>query len=124
MRGFTHCWLLLQLAQGPAHGYEILERMTEAEEALGTDPGFLYRTLRGFEEEGLVRSSWDTTGSGPARRVYAITDLGWEHLQGWTVHLRRTQHRLDRFLLDYEALMKGQGGENDARTLSPSAQPR
>ncbi|MDD5453061.1 MAG: helix-turn-helix transcriptional regulator [Candidatus Bipolaricaulis sp.] len=111
VRGFTHCWLLLQLARGPAHGYELLERM--AEDAPGTDPGHLYRTLRGFEDEGLVRSSWDTGGSGPARRVYAITDQGWDYLRSWSVHIRRTRDQLNRFLDDYAALTQREGGEND-----------
>lgn len=104
VRGFTHCWLLLQLAHAPAHGYELLERTGEAEDALGFDPGFLYRTLRGFEEGGLVNSAWDTTGTGPARRVYAITDMGREHLHAWAVHLRHTRDRLSRFLSEYESL--------------------
>jgi len=123
VRGFTPCWLLLQLAHGPAHGYDLLDRMTAAEDAPGTDPGFVYRTLRWFDEEGLVSSLWDVSGSGPPRRVYAITDLGWEYLHGWAAYLRRTQHQLLRFLVDYEALT-GQGGENDEQTRSRSARPR
>ena len=27
---------------------------------------------------------WETDGSGPARRVYSITDSGEQILQGWT----------------------------------------
>lgn len=118
MKGFTHCWLLLQLARAPAHGYELLERMGEAGDGAGIDPGFLYRTLRALEEDGLVQSSWDTAGSGPARRVYAITDLGWEYLQAWSVHIRRTRDRLNRFLTDYETLAGGEGGEKDVRRPS------
>lgn len=122
VRGFTHCWLLLQLAATPAHGYELLERMTDSVDESAVDPGFLYRTLRGFEEEGLVRSSWDTAGTGPARRVYEITDLGREYLHVWAVHLRRVRDRLDRFLTDCQSLTYGEGGENNART--PSTPPR
>jgi DNA-binding PadR family transcriptional regulator len=120
--GFTHCWVLLQLARGPAHGYELVERMAGAEYALDTDPGYLYRTLRGFEEEGLVRSSWDTTGSGPARRMYVLTERGWDHLHAWSVYLRQTRDRLDRFLSDYATLAQGEGGESDVGT--PSTRPR
>jgi len=68
---------------------------------MDADPGFLYRTLRKLEEEGAVRSSWDTGGSGPARRVYALADLGGERLHTWAAHLRGTRARLDRFLTDY-----------------------
>ncbi|MCR4391601.1 MAG: helix-turn-helix transcriptional regulator [Candidatus Acetothermia bacterium] len=115
VRGFLQPWILLELSRGSAHGYELLERLSGGEDVANADPGFLYRTLRGFEEEGLVRSSWDTAGSGPARRVYAITDLGREHLHAWALHLRHTRDRLNRFLADYEALTTGEGGERDVR---------
>lgn len=118
VRGFLEPRILLALAHNPAHGYELLERLTSGE-VLNADPGFLYRTLRKLEDEGVVQSSWNTEGSGPARRVYAITDLGWERLHAWAVHLRGTRARLDRFLTDYEALKDREGGENNARIPQP-----
>ncbi len=108
VRGLRHPWLLLALAQGPAHGYELLARLSDHE----LDPGGLYRALRAMEEEGLIRSVWDTSGSGPARRVYSLTELGWEELRAWTVHLRRLRAQLERFLQTYARL---EGGENDVR---------
>jgi len=102
VRGFIQPWLLLLLAQSPAHGYELMERLEQGEDAPAVDPGFLYRTLRQFEEEGLLRSTWDTSGGGPARRVYEITDEGLEYLHAWVVNIRRTRERLSRFLAEYE----------------------
>lgn len=69
-----HCLLLL-LAEGRSHGYDLLE----AVRALGlrsADAGGLYRTLRALDEDGHVRSWWEPSGSGPARRTYEITDEG------------------------------------------------
>ncbi len=103
IRGFVQPWLLLLLAQRPTHGYELMERLGQDDETPGADPGLLYRTLRQFEQEGLVRSSWDTEGRGPARRVYEITDEGLEYLHAWAVNIRRTRERLDRFLAEYQA---------------------
>ncbi len=54
VRGFIQPWLLLLLVQKPAHGYELMERLGQDEETPGADPGLLYRTLRQFEQEGLV----------------------------------------------------------------------
>ena len=102
VRGFMQPWLLLLLAQKPAHGYELMEQLTRDDETPGADPGLLYRTLRQFEQEGLVRSSWDTEGRGPARRVYEITEEGVEYLHAWAVNIRRTRERLDRFLAEYQ----------------------
>jgi PadR family transcriptional regulator len=102
VRSFIQPRLLLLLAERPAHGYELMERLGHEEDA-GADPGLLYRTLRQFEEEGLVRSSWDTEGRGAARRVYEITGEGIDYLHAWAVNIRRTRERLERFLDDYEA---------------------
>jgi DNA-binding PadR family transcriptional regulator len=90
------------LAQKPAHGYELME-VINLEDEPGTDAGSLYRNLRSMEEEGLVTSSWDTSGGGAARRIYQITDQGLDHLHTWIVHIRRTRQWLDGFLAEYEA---------------------
>ena len=106
VRGFVQPWLLLLMAQRPAHGYELMEQLAREKDTPGVDPGLLYRTLRQFEKDGLVRSSWDTKGSGAARRVYEITDEGREYLHAWAVNIHRTRERLDRFLAEYEAHSK------------------
>jgi poly-beta-hydroxybutyrate-responsive repressor len=93
---------LLQLAQKPAHGYELLELFGQIDDETTPDPGSMYRTLRVFEEEGLVRSNWDTSGSGPARRIYSLTDQGIEYLHAWAVKLQKVRQNLDRFLVEYE----------------------
>lgn len=103
MWGFVQPWLLLLLARKPAHGYELMEQLGRDEDIPAADPGLLYRTLRQFEEEGLVRSTWDTEGGGAARRVYELTDQGREYLHAWAVNIRRTRERLDRFLSEYES---------------------
>ncbi len=102
IQGFIRPRLLLQLSKKPAHGYELLE-VLESENLPTPDPSTLYRTLRHFEEEGLVHSTWDTSGAGPARRVYELTDQGVEFLHAWAVNIRRIRSRLGKFLAEYEA---------------------
>lgn len=78
-RNFLRPCLLLLLAEGTSHGYELLDQVG----ALGldrVDPGGLYRCLRAMDEEGLVRSTWEPSTSGPARRTYELTDEGREWL--------------------------------------------
>lgn len=103
VRSFLQPQLMLLLLKKSAHGYEMMERLAQDGETPDTDPGLLYRTLRQLEEDGLVRSSWDTEGRGPARRVYELTDEGLEYLHAWAVNIRKTRQRLDRFLAEYEA---------------------
>lgn len=102
IQGFVRPRLLLQLSKKPAHGYELLE-VLESENLPTPDPSTLYRTLRQFEEDGLVRSVWDTSGGGPARRVYELTDQGVDYLHAWAVNIRRIRRRLGKFLDEYEA---------------------
>ena len=80
-RNYLRPCLLLLLAEGTSHGYELLDQVA----GLGVDrvdPGGLYRCLRAMEEEGLVRSSWEPSASGPARRTYELTAEGtdWLHV--------------------------------------------
>jgi DNA-binding PadR family transcriptional regulator len=49
-----------------------------------------------------LKSSWDTSESGPARRVYSITAAGREVLENWIQSLEETQEWLQQFLQDYE----------------------
>ncbi|HHN93709.1 MAG TPA: hypothetical protein ENK17_02990, partial [Anaerolineae bacterium] len=50
--------LLLLLHHGPAHGYTLLERLTEF--GLGDlNPSMVYRMLREMEAKGCVTSTWD-----------------------------------------------------------------
>jgi poly-beta-hydroxybutyrate-responsive repressor len=90
--------LLLLLRERPAHGYELLDALPELVPGQRVDMGNLYRALRRLEEEGLVRSEWDAGATGPARRVYELTDAGRELLAQWVDALRRARDRIDRFL--------------------------
>ena len=95
--------LLLKLAQKPSYGYELIEHLSEAGDT-PPDPGNFYRVLRNLEEEELVCSTWDTQNTGPARRVYELTDQGYEFLHTWAVAIQQTQKSLNRFLSEYKTL--------------------
>lgn len=102
-RSFLRPVLMLLLAEQPAHGYDLLERTT----ALGlerTDPGGLYRTLRAMEQEGLIRSWWEESDAGPARRSYTLTAVGVDWLHASAGALRETTRHLQEYLARYEAL--------------------
>jgi PadR family transcriptional regulator PadR len=105
--------LLLQLARQSAHGYELMEIISQGDDLASADSGNLYRTLRGLEEEGLVNSKWDTSGVGPARRVYEITMDGREYLHAWVLNMRETRHRLDEFLKQYEEFERTERKESN-----------
>jgi len=99
-RNFLRPCVLLLLKESPAHGYDLLERL----KALGfarSDPGGLYRMLRGLEDEGLVHSAWEPSTAGPARRIYEITRAGSEVLHENAKALAATTQVLDAFVSRY-----------------------
>lgn len=96
-RNFIRPCLLLLLRERPAHGYDLVERL-HAAFIDDLDPGGVYRTLRAFEREGLVRSTWSTSGSGPARRTYSLTTAGTECLRHQIELLEVTHHLVHTFL--------------------------
>lgn len=79
--------LLLLLAEGPSHGYELLEHVRRAG-VRNADAGGLYRSLRAMEQEGLVSSWWEPSQAGPARRSYILTPEGRQALDGSVSALR------------------------------------
>jgi len=99
-KNFIRPCVLLLLRERAGHGYDLIERLV----ALGferEDPGRLYRALRALELEGLVRSSWEPSTAGPARRMYEITRAGMEDLHAAALALQRTDEVLGTFLSRY-----------------------
>jgi PadR family transcriptional regulator, regulatory protein PadR len=96
-RNFMRPCLLLLLSERSAHGYDLVERL-HATFIDDIDAGGVYRTLRSFEREGLVRSTWSTSGSGPARRTYSLTRTGAESLRHQVATLEVTHQLVHTFL--------------------------
>jgi poly-beta-hydroxybutyrate-responsive repressor len=74
--------LLAYLRGWNAYGYQLSQQLNQAG-LPAFDSGTVYRTLRQLEKTGLVSSFWDTSESGPARRMYSLTKAGDLFLSGW-----------------------------------------
>jgi poly-beta-hydroxybutyrate-responsive repressor len=92
--------LLLMLREWSSYGYELMERVATFGLA-AMNPGTFYRTLRQMEKDGMVRSSWDTSETGPARRMYSITEAGESYLKYWADSLNQYQRLMDTFFRLY-----------------------
>ncbi len=105
-RLLLHPSLLLIMRQGPAHGYELMERLKE----FGLDdidPSLIYRALHSLEGQGIVSSSWDEKDSqGPPRRVYHLTPDGQEMLDHYMVEMKGIRQRIDNWIQAYERSVK------------------
>ncbi|RLL46592.1 poly-beta-hydroxybutyrate-responsive repressor [Oceanobacillus piezotolerans] len=95
--------LLLLLKDWNAHGYELMHKLTEFG-FQSVDKGNFYRILRQLEKDDLVHSEWDTTSSGPAKRIYSITKAGENYLGIWANTLGEYQKMLDQFFNMYSNL--------------------
>ena len=87
---FIQPMILMALAQSDAHGYEIMQRiagMGLLRNGVPSEAG-VYRVLKEMALRGLCASSWDTSGTGPAKNVYRLTPAGRECLSSWlgTIH--------------------------------------
>jgi PadR family transcriptional regulator PadR len=81
--------ILAILAEEPAHGYAILQRLKQRSSgAFDLAEGTLYPALHRLERDGLLSSAW-SQGSGRRRRVYRVTSAGESVL-----HTRRREWRL------------------------------
>ncbi len=87
--------LLAMLRNWNAYGYQLAQQLAEAG-LPAFDSGTVYRTLRQLERTGLVSSFWDTSESGPARRVYSLTKAGDIFLSSWIDVLGRYQAVLQK----------------------------
>ncbi len=106
LKNFLRPCLLLLLLEGPAHGYDLLERLKDFGFSK-SDPGGVYRTLRALEHEGVVHSTWETSTAGPARRTYTITPEGEDQLAAWATVVEESRRTLEGFL-DRYALAGGE----------------
>ncbi len=111
--------LLLLLAEGPSHGYDLLEQVRKLGIG-GAEPGGLYRYLRSMEKEQLVSSWWEPSQAGPARRTYILTDRGKRALESSVASLRDVREILVGLLDRYDGLaeetgMRGPNAQQGAR---------
>ena len=105
-RGDLPTLILAALADGPSHGYAIARRIEEeSQNVLQMREGSLYPALRVLENAGHVESAWETPESGPARKVYTLTEAGRAELsrraEEWNTYAAAVEALLGKRRTDY-----------------------
>jgi len=76
LKGHLDMLLLAILADGPAHGYAVIESLRQRSTGLFDLPeGTVYPALHRLERQGLLGSRW-SEDSARRRRIYQLTPKG------------------------------------------------
>lgn len=99
--------ILLGLISKASYGYELINDIQKFGFIDGpAPPGMIYRHLRQLENDGLVLSQWETEGTGPAKRIYNITEEGKEVLSFWVDYMKKQAMNLESFIEIYQNMIK------------------
>jgi len=80
LKGHLDLLLLSILANGPAHGYAIIESLRiRSEGTFDLPEGTVYPALHRLENQGLLKSSW-SEDSGRRKRTYQLAPKGQQAL--------------------------------------------
>jgi len=92
---------------GKAHGYQIAQEAAKLAVTEGPmDAAGVYRVLRRMEAMGFVHSEWDTSGSGPAKREYMMSEEGMMQMERLMLKLRGISNELKSLLDTYDGLLE------------------
>jgi transcriptional regulator len=82
IQGTLDLLILKTVAHEPLHGYGIAQRiLVTSKEILQVQQGSLYPALHRLQRKGLLKSSWQESGSGPMAKYYSLTVAGRKQLQ-------------------------------------------
>ena len=80
LKGHLDLLLLSVLANGPAHGYAIIESLrARSENVFDLPEGTVYPALHRLEDQGLLKSTW-SEDTGRRKRIYQLTPKGQQAL--------------------------------------------
>ncbi len=105
---YVEACLLLLLAERPAHGHHLNERLPDVfpvPERM-PDVSTIYRSLADLEGQGAVSFKW-TAGDGGGRKVYELTVVGRDLLAFWTARFQEEQAGLVRFVEHFGRVVEG-----------------
>lgn len=81
-KGQLTLWVLLALKDGNKHMAAILDFVTQQSTGILTiEEQSLYRSLRRYHQTGIIEYVTVPGNKGPARKEYALTELGKQVLQ-------------------------------------------
>ncbi len=101
--------VLMMLAREPMHGFKIVQQLAGMPMFDGQKPNAagVYRALKIMMGEGLVTAAWELSESGPAKRLYTLTERGEHCLASWILTLHNYRQSIDALLTLGEDVVAG-----------------
>ncbi len=115
-KNFLQPCLLLLLRERPGYGYDLVTRLKEL--GVEEESASVYRALRSLEDDRAVVSYWNTSSSGPARRMYRLTPTGNRRLEEAVPVFHDTRRAIERYLCRYASIAGGDSSQIGARGQS------
>jgi DNA-binding PadR family transcriptional regulator len=85
------------------HGYNAIKAIEEISQGRHKiKSGTMYTTLRRMEKEGLIKSTWKKSESGPDSRVYTMTKKGEGYLKKWLEMILERRKMMDKMVKFYD----------------------
>ena len=85
LRGTLDLMILKALADGPMHGYGVVQWIRRTtEETLMVEDGALYPALHRLRKRGLITSDWGRSENNRRARYYRLTQTGRRQLETQT----------------------------------------
>lgn len=97
MKGLLDLCLLATIAEEPNYGYGMVHKLNERGWVLANE-GSIYPVLKRLLKQGCISSELEPSPSGPARKVYSITEEGREVLLTWATDWRHVRDGVDAAL--------------------------
>ena len=109
--------VLAILAKKALHGYRIVQSLTAMPMFKGHAPDNtgVYRFLSAMEDRGLLTSAWDLSGSGPAKKLFDLTNQGRKCLAKWVATLREYRRQIGELLEHLQRATAMPGGSCGCR---------
>jgi len=107
-RRFLLPTIMLLLAEGPSHGYALLDKLVEVGVAEKRLPlPLIYRALLQLESKRMAGFTFaKSEGRGPARKVYHLTEKGWKELASWAESMQDVKDFITEFQARYKIALE------------------
>ena len=97
LRGLLSLAIMCLIKQKPTYGSEIYQNLKE-KFGINAPRPLTYALLRRLERNGFITSTWEMPESGPARRIYRITEEGLDVLKDSAVKLKKVIPLIEKII--------------------------